>query len=373
MALNARLTASGMLKMICLSARKPRTRVSGYFFFPIIREILLMSSPFIYVKDLVKTYTRISRAPGLWNAATAIFRPEKTTIAALKGISLSISQGEFVAYLGPNGSGKSTTIKILCGILTPTSGVCKVGEHTPWLNRIAHTRSIGVVFGQRSQLWWDLPVADSYELLKSIYKIPSNEYRARLNYLIDKLDLGAFMRVQTRVLSLGQRMKCELVGSLLHNPALLILDEPTIGLDISAKKATYEVIKEWNQKYGTTILLTTHDLSDVENLCERTILIAHGKIEFDGSMHDLRSRIGKVRRLSMDIEGSTEIALMDGVQILKRKDSRIELEVDTSVADLQSVVSFFCHHFTINDFSIHYPPLEDAILPYCGGQSRDAL
>jgi ABC-2 type transport system ATP-binding protein len=226
----------------------------------------------IELSGITKTFRVARRNAGLGEAVKALFRKEYTTIEALKDVSFTISEGEMVGYIGPNGAGKSSTIKIMSGILTPDSGECKINGRTPWKERIAHVREIGVVFGQRSQLWWDVPVADSFELLKDIYKVDEARFKRNLNELTQLLDIGEIIRTPARQLSLGQRMRCEIAASLLHEPKVLFLDEPTIGLDAVSKIAVRDFIKTINREKKTTVILTTHDMQDIEALTERIIL-----------------------------------------------------------------------------------------------------
>jgi ABC-2 type transport system ATP-binding protein len=241
----------------------------------------------IVMKNICKTYKVAKRNAGFKEAARSFFRRETETVTALDHVSFTIHDGETVGYIGPNGAGKSTTVKILSGILTPDSGECLVDGRTPWKNRIDHVAQIGVVFGQRSQLWWDVPVADSFELLRDIYSIPTALYKSNLDELTELLSLGELLRTPTRQLSLGQRMRCELAASLLHSPRILFLDEPTIGLDAVSKIAVREFIVKLNQTYGTTVILTTHDMQDIEAITKRIILIGKGRILLDGGLDDI--------------------------------------------------------------------------------------
>ncbi len=215
---------------------------------------------------------------------------EKSTVQALKDVSFSIEQGELVGYIGPNGAGKSTTVKILSGILTPDGGSVTVGGRVPWKERKEHVRHIGVVFGQRTQLWWDVPILDSFSLLKDIYRVPREAYEKRLEALTEALQLTGLLRTPLRLLSLGQRMRAELCGSLLHGPELLFLDEPTIGLDAVSKLALREFLQKENRENGTTILLTTHDMEDIAALCPRVMVLGHGQKLYDGALTDLLAR-----------------------------------------------------------------------------------
>lgn len=242
----------------------------------------------ITFQDIRKSYRVARRDSGLGNAVKSFFKRDYTLIDAIKGISFSISDGEMVGYIGPNGAGKSTTIKILSGILMPDGGTCVVNGQVPWKDRKEYVKQIGVVFGQRSQLWWDIPVMDSFELLQAIYAIPASTYHSKLDELTELLHLKKLLKTPTRQLSLGQRMRCELAASLLHDPKLLFLDEPTIGLDAVSKIAVRDFIKKMNEDHKTTVILTTHDMQDIEAITNRVILIGRGQKLMDGTLDDLR-------------------------------------------------------------------------------------
>lgn len=246
----------------------------------------------IVMENVCKTYKVAKRNAGFKEACKSLFRRETEEIRALSDVSFTIQDGEMVGYIGPNGAGKSSTIKILSGILTPDSGSCVIDGRIPWKNRIEHVKQIGVVFGQRSQLWWDIPVIDSFELLKEIYSISKASYNGKLEELTELLQLQELLKTPTRQLSLGQRMRCEIAASLLHSPRLLFLDEPTIGLDAVSKLAVRDFIKKLNKEHKTTVLLTTHDMQDIEAIANRVILIGRGKVLLDGSLDDMRQAAG---------------------------------------------------------------------------------
>ena len=249
---------------------------------------------YIHVQHLEKRFIiREKRKKG------AFFR-EKKTVSALQDVSFDIERGELLGYIGPNGAGKSTTVKILSGILTPDGGEVTVGGRIPWKERKEHVRRIGVVFGQRTQLWWDVPIQDSYDLLKDIYRIPAGDYQSRLGELTEALQLGDLLRTPLRLLSLGQRMRAELCGSLLHSPELLFLDEPTIGLDAVSKLALRDFLLWENREKGTTILLTTHDMEDIAALCSRVMVLGHGEKLYDGSLQDLLSKYDTKRTVQVE-------------------------------------------------------------------------
>lgn len=241
----------------------------------------------ICLTDICKSYRVSRRDPGLRRAVKALFSREYDEIRALDRVSFSVSDGEMVGYIGPNGAGKSSTVKVMSGILTPDSGECVINGRVPWKDRRAHVRDIGVVFGQRSQLFWDVPAGDSFELIRDIYSVKQSDYRRKLDDLTERLDLGEIIRTPARQLSLGQRMRCEIAASLLHSPKILFLDEPTIGLDAPSKLAVRDFIRTLNREDGVTVILTTHDMQDIEALTERIILIGKGRILLDGPIEKL--------------------------------------------------------------------------------------
>ncbi len=244
----------------------------------------------ITLRDIRKQFTVYERPEGKWGLLKGAFIRRKRAVQALDGVGFDIAAGELVGYIGPNGAGKSTTVKVMSGILTPDSGECLISGRVPWRERAAHVARIGVVFGQRSQLWWDVPVADSFDLLRDIYDIPKARYRARREELSRALDIEGLLKTPARQLSLGQRMRCELAAALLHSPEILFLDEPTIGLDAVSKLALRAFLKEENRKSGVTMLLTTHDMDDIEALCRRVMVIGRGRLLYDGPLPELKAR-----------------------------------------------------------------------------------
>nr|AHF26237.1 ABC transporter ATP-binding protein [uncultured bacterium Contigcl_1794] len=281
---------------------------------------------YIDVRELRKTFTvRKKREKG------KLLR-EKETVEALKGVSFTIEKGELVGYIGPNGAGKSTTVKILSGILTPDGGEAHVGGHVPWLERKEYVRQIGVVFGQRTQLWWDVPIADSFSLLKDIYRVPEEDYRKRLDELTEALQLGDLIRTPLRLLSLGQRMRAELCGSLLHSPELLFLDEPTIGLDAVSKLALRDFLQWENRENGTTILLTTHDMEDIAALCSRVMVLGHGQKLFDGKLPELLRRFDTIR--TVEVRYDREVAPLQLPEGAAAEQNGKEIRITYSPADI---------------------------------------
>ena len=244
----------------------------------------------IELQGICKTFRVSKREAGFGNAVKALFHKEYSYVHALQDVSFSIGEGEMVGYIGPNGAGKSSTIKVMSGILTPDAGQCRIDGLVPWKDRKEHVRQIGVVFGQRSQLWWDVPIVDSFELIRDIYEVDAKEYKRNVEELTEMLDLSEILKTPARQLSLGQRMRCEIAASLLHSPRILFLDEPTIGLDAVSKLAVRQFIQKLNAEKKTTVILTTHDMQDIEALTERILLIGKGRILLDGSLEQLRER-----------------------------------------------------------------------------------
>ncbi len=269
----------------------------------------------IHVQDLVKEFRTFERREGLWGAIQNLVVREYKTVRAVDGITLEIHPGEMVGYIGPNGAGKSTTIKMLTGILTPTSGTLRANGFVPLDERARYTRTIGAVFGQRTQLWWDIAVVESFRLLKKIYGVSEADYAARMKQFDEVLEIGRYLHTPVRKLSLGERMRCDMAAALLHNPPLLFLDEPTIGLDIVAKENIRAFLKHVNRDFGTTVLLTTHDLSDIEELCPRLMIIDKGRLLFDGGLADLKRQLWREATIKFDLKDREQAERFERIEI----------------------------------------------------------
>jgi len=317
--------------------------------------------PHIVVENLVKTYRIAERRPGLWGAVRGLVHRRHRQISAVDGLSFAIEPGELVGYIGPNGAGKSTTVKLLSSILVPDSGRCEVAGRVPWRDRIAHVRDIGVVFGQRTQLWWDLPVAESFDLLREIYRVPADAHQRSRDELVAQLDLAPLLDVPVRQLSLGQRMRCDLAAALLHSPSTLFLDEPTIGLDAVSKLAIRDFITNINRERGVTVILTTHDMDDVEALCHRIILISEGRILVDGTLAKLRTRVSSERRLIIDlVNGEEDVADADAT-LIRRDGHRVHLGFDPDRTPAADLIARVTARHAVRDLFVENPPIEEII------------
>jgi len=314
----------------------------------------------IRLQSINKTFKVSKREQGFSQAVKALFLRRTETIHALNNVSFTIKDGEMVGYIGPNGAGKSTTIKIMCGILTPDSGECDINGRNPWKERKNHVREIGVVFGQRSQLWWDVPVIDSFELIKDIYKVSIAEYQKNLKNLTELLDLGEIIKTPTRSLSLGQRMRCEIAASLLHSPKILFLDEPTIGLDAVSKIAVRQFIKDLNSEKKTTVILTTHDMLDIEALTERIILIGKGKILLDSNLQELRNRISTQKTMTVDYYGAAP-SIKPEWTVTDKREGRITISFDSAEYSTSDVITDISKNTTIQDISVNGITAEEMV------------
>ncbi|MBI2920013.1 MAG: ATP-binding cassette domain-containing protein [Planctomycetes bacterium] len=314
--------------------------------------------PQILVENLVKTFRVAERRPGLAGAFAGLFSRKHRTVRAIDGVSFSIEAGELIGYIGPNGAGKSTTVKALSGILVPDSGRCEILGRTPWKDRVAHVARIGVVFGQRTQLWWDLPVTESFELLRDIYRVPAEDFLKRRDELVALLGLGPVLDTPARQLSLGQRMRCDLAAALLHAPPILFLDEPTIGLDASAKLAVRDFVKRLNRERGVTVILTTHDMDDIEALCERVMVIADGRILSDGTLAKLRQSVTRERWLTLDLVEEKGAIEDPDARVVERDGLRVRLAFDPEKVSPAVLVARIAARHPVRDLFVENPPIE---------------
>lgn len=315
----------------------------------------------IHLENISKIFKVATRKASTKDVLKSFFKKEYKEVHALDNISLDIKEGEIVGYIGPNGAGKSTTIKIMCGILVPTSGECIINGKVPYKQRKEYVKDIGVVFGQRSQLWWDVPPDDSFYLLKDIYKIPTKEFEETRQKLINALDLSQIIHVPTRQLSLGQRMRCEIAASLLHRPKILFLDEPTIGLDAVSKIAVRRFIKELNHNEGTTVILTTHDMQDIEALTNRVILIGKGKKLYDGSLDEIRKRYSSKFVMSVQYEYTNNKININDVEVIEQNEQRAILSFNSNIIKLQDVISLLTKQVNVLDVQVESSPIEEVI------------
>lgn len=314
----------------------------------------------IEVEHLVKEFKSIKKSSGVKGAVKDLFVKNTTLLRAVDDISFSIEQGEIVGYIGPNGAGKSTTIKMMSGILVPTSGSVRIGGVSPHENRKQVVRDLGVVFGQRSQLYWDLRLGESFELLKRIYRIDDRIFTENLDRMNQILHIDEIIDKPVRQLSLGQRMRGDLAAAMLHSPPILFLDEPTIGLDVEAKHAIRKFIQDINRQYDTTIILTTHDLDDIQELCSRVIVINSGKIIAEGSLHQLADQIAPFRYLIVDFYEEVSSVTVQDAEVVKQEGARVWLRFEKSVS-AAALMEHLCNCYKISDFSLEEPEIEDII------------
>ena len=322
-----------------------------------------MSEPAVSVRGLTKVFRSYRREEGLAAALKSLVRRRTTETVAVSDVTFAIQPGEMVGYIGANGAGKSTTIKMLTGILTPTSGEIRCNGFVPYRERTRYVATIGVVFGQRTQLWWDIAVVESFKLLKEIYGLSDGGYRERMELFDRVLGIAAYLHQPVRKLSLGERMRCDLAASLLHRPPLLFLDEPTIGLDVVAKASVREFLQEINREEGTTVLLTTHDLSDIETLSRRVLVIDHGKLLFDGALSQLRDRILPVTSVVFDVKTTPEPALLvwNGLKISEIASHRYRVDIDRRTVSPATAVKEIVNRFDVADISIEEPQIEEVV------------
>lgn len=318
--------------------------------------------PVVQVEGLAKTFTVKQKAPGLRGSLQAVWKPVTKNVTAVSGVTFSLDEGEMLAFIGPNGAGKSTTIKMLTGILYPSSGRASVLGYTPWKDRSRLGYHIGSVFGQKPQLWYHLPPEDTFRLFARIYELDMKAYQERRDFLVDAFQIEHLLQIPVRKLSLGQRMKCEIAASLLHRPRIIFLDEPTIGLDVVAKQQIRDAIRTLNERENVTVFLTSHDAGDIENLCKRVIIVNHGRIIYDERTSTLKRQ--HLRRKIIDVrfgEALTEPFAIPGVNTLKQGTYGVKLEFDSRQVPVEKVVQQIMATKPTNDINIADPPLEEII------------
>ena len=316
---------------------------------------------FIEIKQISKTFKVAKKRSGLKESIKSFFKREFIEVKAVDDISFSIEEGEIVGYIGPNGAGKSTTIKILSGILIPDSGECQIDGMTPWKNRVRFVKKIGVVFGQRSQLWWDIPAEDTFDLLKDIYEIPEEEYQATKEDLINKLNLQDIINIPVRQLSLGQRMRCEIAASLLHKPKILFLDEPTIGLDAVSKQIVRDFIKKLNKENKITVILTSHDMADITALAKRIILIGKGHVLYDGSLKKLQNKYETEKYVSIKTNDTLTIR-NKGIKNKVKTKNGYDLVISTNEISISELLNVISKKITIEDIEIDHENIDNIIV-----------
>ncbi|AUD65832.1 sugar ABC transporter ATP-binding protein [Tenericutes bacterium MZ-XQ] len=321
----------------------------------------------IEAKNLSKTFIKYEKGTGLKGMLKTFFKAKKVEKKAVDNISFRIEKGEIVGYIGANGAGKSTTIKMLAGILTPSSGEVIVDGNNPKKDRIKNAYNIGVVFGQRTQLWWDLPLIETYGILKEIYNVSDEDYKERMAFFNEVLDLDSFIKSPVRTLSLGQRMRADIAASLLHNPKVLFLDEPTVGLDVVAKQKMREAIKLMNHKFQTTVILTTHDLDDIEELCERIMIIDEGTIIYDGSIDKIKKDFGFMRQVEFEIKEEVELDFKNKYNLseedlkVNRELNKISVQFNKNKISVSEITHFVMKHAFVTDINISETSIEDIV------------
>jgi len=338
----------------------------------------MSSDPMISVRELTKQFRSYKRREGLWGGIQNLVRREHINITAVERVSFEIGRGEMVGYIGPNGAGKSTTIKMLTGILVPTSGELKVNGFLPWKQRTQYVKTIGVVFGQRTQLWWDIAVVESLKLLRRIYEIPQREFDERMETFNDILGIRDYLHTPVRKLSLGERMRCDLAAAFLHNPPLVFLDEPTIGLDVVAKDHIRKFLRAINERFQTTVLLTTHDLDDIEELCRRILIIDHGKVLYDGPLAQLKQRLIRTKQVKCVARDGEQAAVLaslgrEGLEMERVDELTYRIRFDPSRIATSDLIRQILSSVEVRDLLIEDEPIEEIIKRiYAGDALQEA-
>jgi ABC-2 type transport system ATP-binding protein len=324
----------------------------------------------IEVKNVSKEFKKIIKEPGLKGSVKSLFHKKQEIVKAVDDISFTVEKGEILGFIGPNGAGKSTAIKMLTGILTPTSGEIMINGQIPYKNRKKYVKEIGVVFGQRTQLWWDLPLSETFTVLKEIYQIEDKAFKNRMDFLNQVLDLEPFIKSPVRTLSLGQRMRADIAASMIHNPKVLFLDEPTIGLDVVVKDNIRKAITEINQNEKTTIILTTHDISDIELLCKRIVMIDKGKKVYDGALDKMKEKYGKMREIHINLKSTEDMnklvfaekfdLLEDDLEV-KLEGKKATVKFNSSKAQVSDMLSYILATITVKDIAVSEADIEEII------------
>lgn len=325
----------------------------------------------IKVENLKKEFQKTIKDPGLKGSVKSLFHKKTEIVKAVDGITFDVDEGEILGFIGPNGAGKSTAIKMLTGILTPTSGTLEINGQIPYKNRKNYVKEIGVVFGQRTQLWWDLPLVESFSVLKEIYKIEPNKFKDRMEFLNNVLELEPFIKSPVRTLSLGQRMRADIAASMLHSPKVLFLDEPTIGLDVVVKDNIRNAIKEINENDKTTIILTTHDLSDIELLCKRIVMIDKGKIVYDGDIDAMKDKFGKMREMNLTLFDASDVhkinvkdkfGLTDDDFTMEAVKDKVNIKINTSKVTMTNTLTYLLQEVHVKDINVKDADIEEIIM-----------
>ena len=334
----------------------------------------MADQPLIAIRDLTKHFSTFQRREGVWGAIQDLFVRDYKTVVAVNRVTFEIQRGEMVGYIGPNGAGKSTTIKMLTGILVPTSGEARVNGFVPHAQRKEYVKTIGVVFGQRTQLWWDIAVVESFKLLRRIYDVPQRDFDERMELFHQVLGIRDYLHTPVRKLSLGERMRCDLAAALLHNPPLLFLDEPTIGLDVVAKDHIRQFLREVNHRYQTTVLLTTHDLDDIQELCRRIMIIDHGRLLYDGPLSLLKQKLLRTKQVKFVLKDSEQAARVatlarDGLRVEKVDELTYRIVFDRSQVATDDLVRQVLGTVEIRDLLIEDEPIEEIVKRIYAGEA----
>lgn len=324
----------------------------------------------IYVENVTKEFKKVIKNPGLAGSVKSLFHREYETVKAVDDISFEVPKGEILGFIGANGAGKSTTIKMLTGILTPTEGKIEINGQIPYKNRKKYVKEIGVVFGQRTQLWWDLPLLETFSVLKQIYQVEEEQFQSRMAFLNEVLELDDFIKSPVRTLSLGQRMRADLAASMIHNPKVLFLDEPTIGLDVAVKNNIRKAITQINEQEKTTIILTTHDLNDIETLCKRIVMIDKGKIMYDGALSEMKQQYGKYREVNMSLFQNEDFEQFHFEEDLKlsgedlkvvRNKEKITVTFHSGKISVSDLLSYILNKTQVKDISVNDVNIEEIV------------